>query len=259
MVATIAKRIQSRLSRKGLKVTSGEIRVIYNQIVVDADNPTDEEVDAIFQHFMNNATKLTVIADELEPTTPEVEETSICVGGETGNIQPTITEEMETLTSDIDKHLDTRLDNQHNQDTEELAPISSSQYKAEQAALAVQDKAELVSTTAQNMGIELQLGEVESIADHLNYSGDSLEEGIGEIRQAITAFVAYKAQINQQKIDSMVDEVRHVLVRTNAETSQHLNDGLNQIAKDINQANTDFKSQVKTALKCFAIKGIKAG
>ncbi|MBD2364775.1 hypothetical protein H6G36_26995 [Anabaena minutissima FACHB-250] len=256
MVTTVAKRIQSRLSRQGLKVILGEIKVVYNQIVLDPENPTDEEVNSVFEHFMNNATKLAVITEELNPTTTEAEETSICVGAETGNIQPTITEETETLPTDIDKRLDIRIDAQDNQDTEELAPIETSQYKAEQASLAVQDKAELVSSTAQNMGIDLQLGEVESIADNLKCSGDSLDEGIAEIKQAITAFVAYKAQVNQQKIDNMVDEVRHVVAVTSAETSQHLNDGLKQIAQEINQANSDFKSQVKTALKCFAVPAI---
>jgi hypothetical protein len=125
--------------------------------------------------------------------------------------------------------------------------------------LAVQDKADLVASTAESMGIQLQLSEVDNIASNLDYSGDSLNEGIGDIRSAITAFVEYKAQINQQKINHMIGEVRAAVNQHNQQTSQHLNNGLSQIAKDINQADTDFKSSVRQALKCFAIPANKAG
>ena len=55
MKTTIAKRIQSRLSRKGVKVSLGEIKPIYNQLVADDENPTNEEQAAIFDHLMNAA------------------------------------------------------------------------------------------------------------------------------------------------------------------------------------------------------------
>ncbi|MBW4557938.1 MAG: hypothetical protein KME59_18790, partial [Trichormus sp. ATA11-4-KO1] len=75
MVTTIAKRIQSKLSRQGLKVSLGEIRPIYKELVKDINKPTDEEISAIFEHFMNNATKLNVISEELEiDTTTTTEE-----------------------------------------------------------------------------------------------------------------------------------------------------------------------------------------
>ncbi len=89
--------------------------------------------------------------------------------------------------------------------------------------LAVQDKADLVASTAESMGIELQLNEVTNIASNLDYSGDSLNESIGDIRTAITAFVEYKAQINQQKINHMIDEVRATVNQRNQETSGRLN------------------------------------
>ncbi|MEA5508115.1 hypothetical protein VB735_34540, partial [Halotia wernerae UHCC 0503] len=75
MVTTIAKRIQSRLSRQGVKVSLGEIRPIYKELVKDTNKPTDEEISAIVEHFMNNATKLSVISEELEiDTTATTEE-----------------------------------------------------------------------------------------------------------------------------------------------------------------------------------------
>lgn len=56
----------------------------------------------------------------------------------------------------------------------------------------------------------------------------------------------------------MITEVRATVNQRNKETSQRLNNGLGQIAKDIKEADTDFKSQVKSALQCFAIPANKA-
>ncbi|MHC5821935.1 MAG: hypothetical protein ACYT04_40240 [Nostoc sp.] len=123
----------------------------------------------------------------------------------------------------------------------------------------VEDKSELVASTAVSMGIELQLSEIQNIASNMDYSGDSLGESIADIRAAITTFVEYKAEINQQKINHMITEVRATVNQRNKETSQRLNNGLSQIAKDIKEADTDFKSQVKSALQCFAIPANKAG
>jgi hypothetical protein len=141
---------------------------------------------------------------------------------------------------------------------EELNAIPSPDNEVSHA-IALQDKSDKVASTAESMGIELHLNEVTNIASNLDYSGDSLFEGIDDIRSAITAFVEYKAQINQQKINHMIGEVRATVNQRNQETSQHLNNSLSQIAKDINQADTDFKSTVRQALKCFAIPANKAG
>ncbi|MBW4571519.1 MAG: hypothetical protein KME31_26935 [Tolypothrix carrinoi HA7290-LM1] len=142
---------------------------------------------------------------------------------------------------------------------EDAQAIALSEINQAGDLLAIQDKADLVASTAESMGIQLQLSEVDNIASNLDYSGDSLDEGIDDIRSAITAFVEYKAQINQQKINHMIGEVRAAVNQHNQQTSQHLNNGLSQIAKDINQADTDFKSSVRQALKCFAIPANKAG
>lgn len=136
-----------------------------------------------------------------------------------------------------------------------IAPL---EYDQAGELATVEDKSELVASTAQSMGIELQLSEIQNIASNMDYSGDSLSESIADIRAAITTFVEYKAQINQQKINHMITEVRATVTQRNNETSQRLNSGLSQIANDIKEADTDFKSQVKSALQCFAIPANKA-
>lgn len=236
--------IRRTLKAKNITVTSQEIE---NKILELCSNYPDDWCSDIRIEVIKTLTK-------------DNQTTELVVAEDVSNLQICNTaNNVNTVYNDVNG-----IDKQDNQDNPELvsdahghrfAAVTSS---PDSTVIAIAEKTELVASTAQSMGIELQLSEVESIADNLTYSGDSLDEGIAEINQAITAFVEYKAQINQQKIDSMVDEVRHVVQRTNAETSQHLNNGLKQIAQDINQGTTDFKSQIRTALKYFAVSSLKA-
>ena len=65
MINTIATRIQSRLSRKGVKVVLGDIKKVLNQMVANVKNITDVEVNAVTEHFINIATQLTVVSDDV--------------------------------------------------------------------------------------------------------------------------------------------------------------------------------------------------
>ena len=47
------KRIQTHLSRNGKQISQGQIREIYQTMVSDEENPSDEEMNAIKEHFMN--------------------------------------------------------------------------------------------------------------------------------------------------------------------------------------------------------------
>ena len=75
MLTTIAKRIQSRLSRAGLKVSLADIKTQCELIISDIDNPTELELIAVQNYFMNNATTLTVISTDVE--TIEVGQTPV--------------------------------------------------------------------------------------------------------------------------------------------------------------------------------------
>jgi hypothetical protein len=274
MVSKIATRIQSRLNRKGIKITLGDIKSAYFQMVSDVNNPTDIEVDQVTEHFINEATQLVVIAEDVEVITTEETETFSSADGELGNIATSTQTELETLeteqeTTEVDNriqpvnsNLDTNLDDIDSQDlhpttadltTEDIGMI------APVAPLATATKSELVSSTAHSLGIVLDVGEISLIAENIGTSTDSLEQDIDAIESAIMAFVEHKAVISQQKINQMVSSVRRTVQHKNSENSQLLTDGLRSINSDIQDANKDFKSNVRTALKAFAIPAIKAG
>ncbi|MFM6879148.1 MAG: hypothetical protein ACKPKK_00515, partial [Dolichospermum sp.] len=61
MLTTIAKRIQSRLSRQGVKVSLGEVKSQCELTINDIDNPSEIELLAVQEYFMSAATSLTVI------------------------------------------------------------------------------------------------------------------------------------------------------------------------------------------------------
>ena len=55
------KRIQSYLSRKGVKVSQPDIRAIYQNIVSDVENPTTEEIVMVQNHFISVSQAITPI------------------------------------------------------------------------------------------------------------------------------------------------------------------------------------------------------
>ena len=66
MLTTIAKRIQSRLSRTGVKVGLGDIKTQCQSIISDIDNPTEIELLAVQEYFTSNATELVVINNGID-------------------------------------------------------------------------------------------------------------------------------------------------------------------------------------------------
>jgi uncharacterized protein with HEPN domain len=237
MLNTIAKRIQSRLSRQGVKVSLPEIKTQCELMIADIENPTEVELLAVQDHFMTNATKLTVISDDV--TTED------------------LTEVEETLTSedvDIVNNVDTvNTASIQDIDSIDLHTNEAALDTENQTALATATKSELVASTAGELGIVLNTGEIELIAENVNYSSDDLQESLEEIKSAIIAFVRHKIALNSQKIGETLEEITQVAADGFNQNSQQLTDGLQNINKQLQQQSTDFKSKVRSTLKCFQL------
>lgn len=259
MLTTIAKRIQSRLSRQGVKAALGEIKEQCDRLIPDIENPTDQEVLSVVDHFLSTATKLTVVSDDI-PTEDltEVEETFSSVDVETGNIAEPTQMELETLTSedvDIVNSVDNAINTASIQDIDssELHTNEAALDTENQTALATATKSELVASTAGELGIVLNTGEIELIAQNVNYSSDDLQESLEEIKSAIIAFVRHKIALNSQKIGETLEEITQVATDGFNQNSQQLTDGLQNINKQLQQQRTDFKSKVKATLSVFQL------
>jgi len=66
MLNTIAKRIQSRLTRAGVKVALSEIKEQCDRLISDIENPTETDLLAIQNYFMSNANQLIVIGENVD-------------------------------------------------------------------------------------------------------------------------------------------------------------------------------------------------
>jgi len=258
MLTTIAKRIQSRLSRQGVKVALGEIKEQCDRLIPDIENTTETDILNVTEYFMNSANKLTVVSDDVPTEQTAVEETFSSVGGELGNIAEPTQMELETLTSE-DVDIVNSVDNAIN--TASIQDIDSSELHTnevaldteEETALATATKSEIVASTAGELGIVLNTGEIELIAQNVNYSSDDLQESLEEIKSAIIAFVRHKIALNSQKIGETLEEITQVATDGFNQNSQQLTDGLQNINKQLQQQRTDFKSKVKATLSVFQL------
>jgi hypothetical protein len=237
MLTTIAKRIQSRLSRLGVKVSLSEIKVQCEQMISDIENPTEEDLLAVQQHFLESANQLTVIPDVHTESIQDIDTIN------TSSIQ-----DIDSINTSSIQDIDGELE-------ETIAP----QTEPEPAPLATTPKGEMITATAHQMGIVLNATEISLIAENINNSSDDFGQDIDAIKSAIMAFINHKSMINQSKINSLINEVRQVVTEKNSENSQLLSDGLKQINSDIQEANKQFKSNVRTAITAFDIPALKAG
>jgi hypothetical protein len=224
MLTTVAKRIQTKLSRKGIKQPLGVIKDYLKANVGNIENITDVEVNATTEYFLSSANQLTVIGENVDNA--------------------------DNADSDIDNVL--TLSIQEDVEEEAIAPQTAP------APLVVSPKNELVASTADQMGIVLDASEISLIAENINHSSDDFDQDIDAIKSAIMAFVQHKSLINQSKINQMIHEVREVVSEKNSENSQLLSDGLRSINQDIQEANKAFKSNVSKALAAFDIPALKA-
>ena len=243
MLNTVAKRIQTRLSKQGIKASLSDIRPVVEQSIKDIQNPTDQEVLSVVEYFLSTATSLAVV-DDVTTEHTAVEETFSSEDVDMVNNVDAIN----TLSvQDIDS---SELYLEEAEEEEEILPP---------APLATTPKNELVASTAGQMGIVLDASEISLIAQNINHFSDDFDQDIDEIKSAIMAFIQHKAMLNQSKINQMIHEVREVVTEKNQENSQLLSDGLRGINSDIQEANKAFKSNVRACLSAFDIPALKAG
>ena len=224
MLTTIAKRIQSRLSRLGVKVSLSEIKTQCEETIKDIKNPSDEDLLAVQEYFLSTATSLTVINDDVDNLDAI----------NTASIQDTDSIELHTNEAALDTETAAQTEN---------AP----------APLATSTKNELVANTAGELGIVLNTGEIELIASNVNYSSDDLQESLEEIKSAIIAFIQHRIATNSQKIGETLEEITQVATDGFNQNSQQLTEGLQHLNQQLIQQSTDFKSKVKSTLSVFQL------
>jgi uncharacterized protein YukE len=119
--------------------------------------------------------------------------------------------------------------------------------------LATTTKNELVAKAANSLNIELSTVEIENIATNFTASSDDFTATLDELKAAILAFIDHKVNCNNLMIANTINEIYSVASEGFESNNQHLNDGLSQLNKALNQQSADFKSRLKNTLTKFQI------
>jgi hypothetical protein len=240
-----------KFSRKGVKVVLGDVKTQCELMIADIENPTEVELLAVQEYFMNNASQLTVINNDVD-TVDSVDNPI-----NTASIQDTDSSDLYINEAALTTEEETAIAPNTPEELEEFykhPALFTPNQDDQPAPLATATKSELITTTANQMGIVLDASEISLIAENINHSSDDFDQDIDAIKSAIMAFVQHKAMVNQSKINQMIDEVREVVGTKNQENSQLLTDGLRSINQDIQEANKKLQYQPLKQAKPLAFR-----
>ncbi|TVP62441.1 MAG: hypothetical protein EA343_11050 [Nodularia sp. (in: Bacteria)] len=270
--------VKVRLNRKGIKgISKAEYLVAAEHLgISDLDDVTTDQiiagVDYLTDKFSNEsaslspsdlATTQTEEVSKIESKLEQPEETALPREHSANIISEVTALDCEEDLEDI-AHETTEPQPSIEQSEMQAMPaareaIACEDDPPEATAIELQETSELVASTAESMGIALNLEDVTAIAENFDYASTNSDDELEEIKTAITAFVQHKAALSRQKIQHIVQEVKQTIHNLDAENSELLNDGLRSISQDIKSGSERFRQQTRQALKVFALPPSKAG
>ena len=210
---TAAQRIQTRLSKKGVKKSLSEIRDFLNH----KEDVTEEEIDEAILELMPKSAALVIF--NAKEKALEISATYFL------DLTPEKLEELSLMGSE-----------------EEIKKAISKLINLESLESKEEDKTnEMVVSTAQEMGVTLTPEEVYLVAQKVSMAGDDLTNSLDEIKAAVINFINYKTQVNSQKISSAVEEMVEAAEGGLNKNSQELKVGLNRVNGILNGGAMDFK------------------
>ncbi|MFM6203755.1 MAG: hypothetical protein ACKPE1_32280, partial [Dolichospermum sp.] len=177
-----AKRIQSRLSRQGVKVSLGEVKSQCELMINDIDNPSEIELIAVQEYFINNASQLVVIDDISNDgviATPNetINEPALLAAANKSELVANTANSLgiELSTTEID-HIADNFDNSSDDFSQtleqvKLAIISYVQHK-------VQLNNQQITDTINEIG--------DVIADGFNSNNETLNNGLKQLNHQLT-------------------------------------------------------------------------
>ncbi|MFM5887531.1 MAG: hypothetical protein ACKOQS_04455 [Dolichospermum sp.] len=182
MLTTIAKRIQSRLSRQGVKVSLGDVKSQCELMINDIDNPSEIELIAVQEYFIDNASQLVVIDDISNDgviATPNetINEPALLAAANKSELVANTANSLgiELSTTEID-HIADNFDNSSDDFSQtleqvKLAIISYVQHK-------VQLNNQQITDTINEIG--------DVIADGFNSNNETLNNGLKQLNHQLT-------------------------------------------------------------------------
>jgi hypothetical protein len=244
---TFVKRLQTRASRKGIKVSMQQVRDVYQSVVNDLEKPTTEELDLVLA--------------KLESSFQEVDE-PIAIP------EPAITNITKDSNADIWEILqppdDAIASDQLEREEESLAmgeqTLSEVHPKVEETqperveparaltttggfALPEEDKHSLIHRQASALNVELNTSEITTIAGHIADNYSSFEDACRRIQSVILMVLDQRFE----RASGVLDNTLLTILNRASGNFQSLNgrasQGFSAIAQELKRVDTDFKSQ----------------
>ncbi len=256
-----AKVIQSRATRKNVKVKLPEVREVYQVVVSDLGNPTEEEMNIVLEKLLvtfGESEETAIIAQPkvveiTETTHPDVWETLEPEENAIASDQKDQEEEALAITNQASLEIEPIEEvNQSNQDGPEGALAKSEGY-----ALQEIDKHSLIHQQAAALNVQLDTSQLTTVASHVADNYTSFEDACHQIKSVILMVLDQRFE----RASDVLDDTLLTIVNRAAGNFQSLNgrasQGFTALAQELNRVNTDFKSQSAGAvsdLKKYLLK-----
>jgi len=258
---TFIKRLQTRASRKGIKVSMQQVREVYQTVVKDLENPSDEEMDLVLA--------------KLEEA-PATEEGELVATSHLDTLE--ITEESHPDIWEILQPPDNAISSDHTEPESEnlptVAPTSSEieplvesthlEPDEPEAALTQTngftlpdiDKRSLIHQQASALNVELSTSDLTTIAGHIADNYASFEEAVQRIKSIILMVLDQRFE----RASDVLDDTLLTIINRASSNFQSLNgrasQGFSLIAQELKRVDSDFKSKsskLETSLRQYLL------
>ncbi|HEY9672224.1 MAG TPA: hypothetical protein V6D11_12320 [Waterburya sp.] len=228
------KRIQSQLTRLGVRLSKDQIREVYREVVGDFANPTDEERALVVE-------KLSQVQEVSELAT--VEAPAIAVADDKPQAIAPVADECSSAGRVEAEPLPT-----HDGSSTSTAETGIILQSPEKQALIVQQ--------ASALNVQLDANELQVVTANVADTYSNFEEACRRIKEVLLAVLNQR----HDRATGVLNDTLLTIINTAShdfqDLSQKASTGFNLIAEQLGGMNTDFKSrtdQIEASLKQFLL------
>ncbi|MBW4549180.1 MAG: hypothetical protein KME25_32965 [Symplocastrum torsivum CPER-KK1] len=244
---TFVKRLQTRASRKGIKVSLQQVRDIYQAVVTDLESPTEEEMKIVLSKLELSTQNVCELVAIPEPAITEITEES------NADVWELVQPEENTIALDPAEPAEESLAIGV-QESSEVLPNEEVTYldrsepqraleKTGGLTLQETDKRSLIQQQASSLSVELDTAELTTVAGHIADNYSSFEDACRRIQSVILMVLDQRFE----RASGVLDNTLLTILNRASGNFQSLNgrasQGFSAIAQELKRVDTDFKSQ----------------
>jgi hypothetical protein len=257
---TYVKRLQTRASRKGIKVSLQQVRDIYQTVVSDLENPTEEEMNLVLSKLESSTQEVSEALTIPEPAITEITEESHpdvweIIAPEDNVIASDQAEpETESLSKVVQESLEVQPlvgETQLDRIEPERALTTTGNF-----ALQEEDKHSLIHRQASALNVELDTTELTTIAGHIADNYTSFEDACNRIKSIILMVLDQRFERASGVLDATLLTILNRASGNFQSLNERASQGFTAIAQELKRVDTDFKSrssELESSLKQYLL------